>query len=227
MDKGVVTRNFSRSASSYDACAGVQRLAAALLIDEIPDDKVGSILEIGCGTGLYTRLLKEKFRSSRITAMDISESMVRYARENVGGGNIAFTVGDAEEMPLEESYDLVTSNAAVHWFSSCEDGLRKMSYVLNKKARFIFSTFGPLTLCELAGALHAAGMEKALGVDSGDFPDREDLERMLSGFLSKVSFREIVLQEEYASFKDLLENIKSTGTRGSPRGGARIWSRRL
>lgn len=197
LDKMVIIRNFSKSAYRYDEYASIQRLAANRLIEEIPENNFKQILEIGCGTGIYTRLLKARFGSSRIRAVDISERMIRVARENIWAENVEFEIGDAEKIALEEGYDLITSNSAIQWFESIESALRRYSSVLNKGAWFVFSSFGPLTFTELAAALKDIRTDRDLFVASRNFLDKGELQRLLSKFLNKVSVKEIIKQEEY------------------------------
>lgn len=227
LDKAVIIRNFSKSAYRYDEYASIQRLAANRLIEEIPENNFKQILEIGCGTGIYTQLLKTRFGSSRIRAVDISERMIRVAREKIRAENVEFEIGDAEEIALEEGYDLITSNSAIQWFESIESALRRYLSVLNKGAWFVFSSFGPLTFTELAAALKDIRTDRDLFVASRNFLDKVELRRLLSKFLNKVSVKEIITQEEYPSLKDLLENIKHTGSRGCITRCDYIWSQRL
>jgi len=227
LDKTIIINNFSKSAQRYDEFAGIQRFAADHLIKEIPENDFKQILEIGCGTGIYTRLLKARFGAGRIRAVDISERMIRVARENIRAENVEFEIGDAEEIALEQGYDLITSNSAVQWFESIESALQRYSSVLNKGAWLVFSTFGPLTFTELAAALKDVGRDRDLFVASRNFLDKAQLRRILSKFLNKVSVEEIITQEEYPSLKGLLENIKHTGSRGRLTGCGYVWSRRL
>ncbi|MDP2928729.1 MAG: malonyl-ACP O-methyltransferase BioC [Candidatus Omnitrophota bacterium] len=227
MDKTIIINNFSKSAQRYDEYAGIQRFAANRLIEEVPKNGFKQILEIGCGTGIYTRLLKARFGSSRIRAVDISERMIRVARENIRAENVEFEIGDAEEISLEEGYDLITSNSAIQWFESIESALQRYSNVLNKGAWLVFSSFGPLTFRELAAALKDAGRDREFFVASRNFLDQAELRRLLRKFLDKVSVEEIITQKEYPSLKGLLENIKHTGARGCITGRGYIWSQRL
>ena len=61
IDKAVVVKNFSKYAFSYDQHTDVQNEVAGMLARLLPKDGVANILEIGCGTGNYTEILKDKF----------------------------------------------------------------------------------------------------------------------------------------------------------------------
>lgn len=71
-------------------------------------------LEIGCGTGEFTRLLAE--RAESMTALDLSPEMVRVAKTlSTDHGNIEYVLGDFLELPLPaEGYDCIVSIATLH-----------------------------------------------------------------------------------------------------------------
>ena len=81
-DKAKMVRDFSRSAPLYDRYANVQFRVADALLAELRGARE-SIFEIGCGTGHYTRLLRERYRTARLKACDISARMVEVAREKL------------------------------------------------------------------------------------------------------------------------------------------------
>lgn len=226
-DKAVIARNFSKSACRYDDYADIQRFAAARLIDEVPEGSFIRILEIGCGTGIYTGLLADRFGSGCIRAVDISGKMIEVAREKVRAENVVFEVRDAEGMPLEEGYDLITSSSAVQWFGSVENAIREYSAALKKDAWLVFSTFGPLTFMELADSLGRVLPGDGLSIAAGAFPDKKELERLLSRSLKSVLVTEVMIEEVYPSLAGLLEKIKYTGSRGSENPGGSLWSRGL
>ena len=71
-------------------------------------------LEIGCGTGAFSRLLAS--RSDRVLALDLSPQMIRVAKERSEQySNIDFQVADAMvwEFPIEQ-FDCVASIATLH-----------------------------------------------------------------------------------------------------------------
>jgi malonyl-CoA O-methyltransferase len=227
LDKAIIENNFSRSAYQYDEYAAIQRFAANSLIEEVPEGKFDRILEIGCGTGIYTHLLNMKFKHSNIKAVDISERMVEVARRKMRTGDVVFEVQDAEKMLLTEEYDLITSNSTFHWFESMENSLLKYSGILNKGAWLVFSVFGPLTFAELATSLRKIAKEKDIFVASRNFLEKEKLARLLAKFLTQVSVKELLVQREYLSITDLLKEIKYTGTQGCATSGGFIWTRGL
>lgn len=71
-------------------------------------------LDIGCGTGAFSRLLAQRFR--RVLALDLSPRMIEVAKERAGPyPNIDFRVADVTTFDLlSERFDCVASIATLH-----------------------------------------------------------------------------------------------------------------
>ena len=221
--KAAMIENFSKYASSYDKYTDVQNEAVGMLVKILPKDGVAKILEIGCGTGNYTALLKKTFECARIKAIDISAPMVRLARQKVNDEKILFEVGDAEEIDLGGEYDLVTSNAVFHWLNDLEGIIGKAERSLRKGGLLVFSAFGPKTFVELKGSLTSvAGGNISITPDF--FPKRAEIENTLRKFFKTVKITERLIRESHASLRDLLKKIKYSGTRGRRTDVRKIWS---
>lgn len=207
-----LVRNFSRYARRYDEYADIQRQAGEELISCIVKDDLRDILEIGCGTGEYTRLLSERFNNAEITALDISSEMVKIAKTKLAGKNIRFEVGDGETCSSGRKFGLITSNACFHWFRGLEKAMNSFKSRLEKEGMVIFSIFGRETLRELDLSLREAVKDSAIAANG--FFTREALEDMLRDNFSRVKVREANYQKQFSSFNELLCGIKYTGTRG-------------
>jgi 2-polyprenyl-3-methyl-5-hydroxy-6-metoxy-1,4-benzoquinol methylase len=83
------------------------------LLDHVPL-RCESALDVGCGTGTFTRLLAE--RAARVDAIDLAPGMIAVARSRrETGSNIQFEVADFLERPLgEDHYDVIASIATLH-----------------------------------------------------------------------------------------------------------------
>jgi len=156
-----VGRSFGRSAASYDEHAVLQREVADRLIGHMDFSKIQPkrVLDIGCGTGYFTRLLHERFRRAQLCAMDIAAPMAMAARaarprRMPWHGRSAFAVADAIALPFADaSFDLVCSNLAMQWVSQPQQMMAEMRRVLAPGGLILFSTFGRRTLGELRQSL--------------------------------------------------------------------------
>jgi SAM-dependent methyltransferase len=78
-----------------------------LLLPNLPEG--AHILDLGCGTGQLTQQLLVK--GYKVTGLDGSEGMLRYACENAPGGE--FILGDARSFELPSTFDGVVSATCV------------------------------------------------------------------------------------------------------------------
>ena len=148
MDKKTMVRNFSRSARFYDDYADAQRLAALKLLSQLGLYRFQNILEIGCGTGSYSYLLRKKFDQAQLKSVDISEKMIEVAREKLRREKIEFIVGDAERIDLGSGFDLITSNACFQWFENVQRAVIRYREMLKKDGQISFSIMPFLSVQE-------------------------------------------------------------------------------
>ena len=77
------------------------------------DTPVERALDVGCGTGQSTIALKEIAIS--VIGIDVSDAMLELATQQPG---IEYRKTNAEDLSMfdDESFDLVTTSMAYHWF---------------------------------------------------------------------------------------------------------------
>ena len=154
-DKRRVAASFSRAAASYDAVAELQRAVGNTLIARLPDDlQPVRWLDLGCGTGYFSRRLAQRFPQGEGMALDIAEGMLRHARPQ--GGASAFVAGDAECLPLRDGcLDLIFSSLALQWCEDFAAVLREAARVLRPGGVFAVSSLCSGTLQELRDSWQA------------------------------------------------------------------------
>ena len=115
LDKGTIARAYARWAPVYDLVFGAVfdrgrkgSIAAAERIG-------GRILDVGIGTGIS---LEDFSRTNRIVGVDISEPMLRKARERVASGGLAnvecIAVMDAQQLGFpDNSFDVVVAQYVI------------------------------------------------------------------------------------------------------------------
>jgi len=148
-DKRQVAASFSRAAESYDAVAELQRNVGTQLLAHLPASlQPRHWLDLGCGTGYFTRALAERYAHGEGLAVDIAEGMLRHARPH--GGAAHFIAGDAEALPLQsDSIDLMFSSLALQWCADFPNVLSEAQRVLRPGGVLAFSSLCVGTLQEL------------------------------------------------------------------------------
>lgn len=225
MPEIAVTRNFSRAAMYYDANACVQALAARELLSFSLGDAPRAMLELGCGTGLYTRMLLESFPEAEIRAIDISDAMIRVAQEQIESPRVSFLCADAEAFTAGR-YQLITSNASFHWFRNVARTTKNLYGMLEDGGTLTFSYFGPDTYRELRESLERV-TGSSVGLACSGFLTVGEIRNLLGGLFQIYTVEEQEYRRDFASLRDLLSNIKLTGTRGAGSNSGIAWTRGL
>lgn len=104
--------------------------AVVSLLDPQPDER---ILDIGCGTGHLTNKIRNEGAS--VVGVDTSAQMIRAARHTYPG--IRFVLADGVNLPFDESFDAVFSNATLHWISNQDAVIESIASVLKPDGRFV------------------------------------------------------------------------------------------
>lgn len=219
VDTRQVRRNFSRVASSYAESAFLSREVDRRMLDRLDYVRIEPqrILDLGCGTGASLTALRERYRDASLLGTDFCLPMLQAGRQEksllarlmpfLKPQSASLLAADAEGLPLRAaSIGLVWSNLLLHWLDEPRPALREAHRVLETGGLFMFSTFGPDTLRELAGAFGDGFAH------TQRFTDMHDLGDMLieCGFSEPVMDME-VLTLTYNSVDDLVAELRAAG----------------
>ncbi len=132
------------SGAKYDKASNHQQQWGERLLAELSLNGDEHILDLGCGNGRLSADLAGLVPQGSVTAIDTSQGMLEFARKNYAATNISFELGDIADIDYAESFDLVFSNAALHWVSGHSELLRRVYRALRPggKARFNFAASG-------------------------------------------------------------------------------------
>lgn len=156
-NKLAVAHSFSRAAARYDQSAMLQRRVGhqllAYLPSFLPDHQV--MLDLGCGTGYFLNLLSERYPSSHVMGLDLSEGMLQQVKQQHQKNKLI--LGDAEQLPIREhSVDVVFSNLTLQWCHDFSRVLVEVYRILKPQGMFLFTTLCDGTLFELKQSWQAA-----------------------------------------------------------------------
>lgn len=101
------------------------------------------ILDAGCGSGIYSRLLASK--GAIVTGVDISKEMLKIAKnESEGINNIKYVQANLYELPFKSnSFDLIICTYVLENIEKLEAVFSEFSRVLKNKSHLIFSISHP------------------------------------------------------------------------------------
>jgi trans-aconitate 2-methyltransferase len=139
------SKTFSWNASDYAANSSSQQAWARELMTKLQLRGNERILDVGCGDGKVTAELAHVVPNGSVLGVDASAEMIRFAREafpKTQLANLTFEVMDARRIALPCEFDLVFSNAALHWVDDHQAFLRGASACLRPGGRLVVSCGG-------------------------------------------------------------------------------------
>ena len=165
-----------------------------------------NVLDVGCGTGDFLRLLAPLVSPGKAVGLDLSETMIAEAvqRSTENAGNLSFRVGSALELPFQaETFDRVLATQVLLHLPDPWKALAEMKRVL--------APSGLICISEIDwGTLVVQTSDNELGRRFSDLACRELrnglIIRELPGELRKLGFNHIVIlpEVEVAQERDTL-----------------------
>ncbi|MBS3149665.1 class I SAM-dependent methyltransferase [Candidatus Woesearchaeota archaeon] len=101
------------------------------------------VLDAGCGSGVYSRLLAEK--GAQVYGIELSSEMVDLAKKHCAGMDIDFKQGSINKLPYaNNTFDTIIASLVIHYLKNPETALKEFHRVLKKGGILIFSTTHPV-----------------------------------------------------------------------------------
>lgn len=150
-----VADSFSRSATTYDAHAGVQQRVAGHALQSVTCKPGQTVLDVGCGTGMHTGALAA--RGAKAHGLDVADGMIALAARRYP--EVPFQVGEAEAMPFRSAtFDWLFSSMALQWCASPVQALNECRRVLKTGGRAVLAIMVAGSFGELEQARRVAGL---------------------------------------------------------------------
>ena len=83
------------------------------LVGRVAADAPRTVVDLGCGPGNLTALLKQRWPSAQVTGLDSSPEMIATARGRDDG--VAYDVADLRDWRPSTPVDVLVSNATLQW----------------------------------------------------------------------------------------------------------------
>ena len=205
---------FNRGADRYEALAGVQREAAVRLVGRLATlVEPLRILEAGCGTGMLTRLLLDRFPRSRVDAVDVSERMLEAAHRGMGPcPRVRWFQTDAAFFRSALPYPLVASSSALHWCCPIDSALRNLYALTADGGTLAVSVMLDGTLAELVASRRRTAPHKD---PPGCLPSASAFASAVTEAGFDIEERaEYTLSSRHASAQEMLRHLHDQGLTG-------------
>lgn len=120
---------FDWNATQYSKFLEERTRPAAELVARVPIANVSTAVDLGCGPGNSTSVIKARWPGADILGIDNSEEMLEQARSH--HPNFKFTMADLTTWEPTGRYDLIFSNAALQWVGNHNTLLERLMSYLN------------------------------------------------------------------------------------------------
>ena len=120
-----------------------EMLEMPAMLDLLGKVKGKRILDFGCGSGIYAKLLTEK--RAIVSGFDISHEMLKIAKQN--NPELDLRQGSGYNIPFKEEFDIVQASLVLDYFDDWDKVFREVKRVLKKGGHFVFSIGNPVSEC--------------------------------------------------------------------------------
>lgn len=215
MDKRLIAERFARARDTYSHEARVQQQVAEKmlqLLTERASPLFRRIVEFGCGTGSYSRLLLHKLQPESLLLNDLCPEMKECLTDLLLQDTVQFIPGDAEALDFPEKTDLITSCSTLQWFNDPKEFFARCHRFLSEDGYLAFSTFGAENMREIR-TLTGHGL---------DYLPIEALKELLAPHFETVYAEEEIVSLPFSTPLQVLQHLKETGVTGTEK---KVWTR--
>ena len=215
MNKQLIAHRFSKATGTYTREAVVQQKIAGKMIQllhrHLPNRHPKRVVEFGCGTGIYSRLILQNLQPEQLLLNDICSEMKHCCSDLLGNG-VSFVEGDAEVLPFPKETELITSCSTLQWFDTPDTFFRRCNESLSADGYFAFTTFGQENMREI----------KQLTRNGLSYRSLNELQTSLSPLYDIVYAEEEIVPMHFDTPMQVLYHLKQTGVTGT---GGHTWTR--
>lgn len=185
------------------------------LVGHIPLDSPKRIVDLGCGPGNSTDVLKARWPETDIWGVDSSGEMLRQAAGN--DPDIEWIQADLQDWTPPGTYDLIFSNAALQWIQPVEPLLDACVEALEPGGVLAFQTpcnsESPYYTSILSLAKQTEWADKFQGVSFLRYETTQSYYDLLSGHLLAIDAWETEYFHIMENVEAIVEWISGTGLR--------------
>jgi len=123
----------------YKEASKYQKEVGNSLISDLELNGDEVILDLGCGEGVLTERISALVPRGKVIGIDASSGMINEAKK-LEKDNLSFVLADINKLDYVDSFDIIYSNAALHWVKN-HSLLLKNSYAALKTGGRIYWGF--------------------------------------------------------------------------------------
>lgn len=138
-------QSYTWNALDYEKNSSAQLAWAKELISKLNLQGNEQILDIGCGDGKVTAEIASVALDGSVVGIDNSEAMIALARSRYpqeAFPNLQFLHADARQLPFQNEFSVIFSNAALHWIQDHVSVLHGISQSLRSGGKVLLQMGG-------------------------------------------------------------------------------------
>jgi trans-aconitate 2-methyltransferase len=124
--------------NKYEKSSAHQKEWGSKLVADLELKGDERVLDLGCGDGANTALLAEALPRGQVVGIDASKGMIKTAQTREKA-NLSFRLMDIDRIEFKDEFDVIFSNAALHWVRDHERLLRNAYKALRESGRLRFN----------------------------------------------------------------------------------------
>ena len=135
-----IRKVYGRAAKNYDKFWDFYIVPSySKTLARVDLQKGSKILDLSCGTGALLKILEDRFPSSELTGIDLTEEMLAVAKQKLSD-NVELLLGSATNLPFDsKSFDWVIMSNVIGHFSDKKTALKEAHRVLKNPGKIVIT----------------------------------------------------------------------------------------
>ena len=209
--KKKVKKSFDKGAQTYDDNSGLQKEILENLLDFFSKEIKGvkkdfTLLEIGSGTGIFSKKISQSFSLKNIHLLDISSQMINKSKLNFKSDKVLFINEDFDFFKNYNNYNLIVSNMSIHWSSNFIKLIKSILKSINKDS---------IILMSFPNSNSFSDIKRKYKTFTNDFPNNDELKLLLNNQKYYFNLKNLNHKKEFKSMFVFLKSLKKIGANAS------------
>tara|TARA_A100001015_G_C14990498_1_gene713684 strand:+ start:679 stop:1473 length:795 start_codon:yes stop_codon:yes gene_type:complete len=213
--KEKIKLSFDKGSIKYDNFSSIQNMVGDLMINILKEtypnlkSKISfkKVLELGSGTGEFSKKVLDLFDIKLFHLIDISPEMIKKSKSKLPSKNIKFSINDFDYYQNFESQNFILSNMSLHWSSDIIKLIKKILSKLGKNSIFFFSVPDHSSFKVINNIFFKNEKNKVLN----GLPEKKKILNIFDEKNFDTKFKTFNLQKKYKDPLSFLKELKQIG----------------
>ena len=211
-----IKKSFDKGSWNYDKFNDIQRQTGKKLVDfflqklkknNYMKNVSFNILDLGCGTGDFSKELIKNLSVRSIQMLDLSQEMINISKTKVKFCEVKFSVLDFDNFEKFNKFNLVVSNMSLHWSENIFNFYIKVVKQLCPGSFFLFSIPNSSSFMSLKNLFKKHNRDLNLN----QLPETRKILDLECNKILNVNLKNITLKKKYKHPLVFLNELKKIG----------------